>query len=229
MDYAHPLALAARRVGQKVGILRPLVQLYRKIAGTGYEDAFGVALLKDVRTADVVWDVGANIGLYSRKLAEAVGPTGQVVAFEPTPSTIEVLREAVAAYPQVTIVPVALADYSGVAHFSTSEHHQSNTLNTSAKASDCIEVKVEPGDVYSADQCPDVIKIDVEGFELDVVRGMTRTLAQAKLRSVFIEVHFLEMSKRGLDDGAGQLKAALERAGLRVTWLDPSHIVARRG
>ncbi|MFG1245627.1 FkbM family methyltransferase [Xanthobacter flavus] len=228
MDYAHPLALAVRRIGQKAGVLRPLVKLYRKIARTGYEDAFGVALLNDVRTADIVWDVGANTGLYSRKLAEAVGVTGKVVAFEPTPSTLQALRGTIAPYPQVTVVPVALADYSGVAHFGTSDHHESNTLNASAKSSECIEVKVERGDVYAVDQCPNVIKIDVEGFELDVVRGLTRTLAQPQLRSVFVEVHFLEMAKRGLDDGAGQLKAALEGVGLRVTWLDPSHIVARR-
>lgn len=76
--------------------------------------------------------------------------------------------------------------------------------------------------------CPNVIKIDVEGFEVEVVQGLSQTLSDRRLRAVFIEVHFLEISKRGLRDGVGRLKTSLENAGLSVRWLDPSHIVARR-
>ena len=54
------------------------------------------ALLAHVRRGDTVWNVGANVGVYTLQLAHMVGDTGRVVAFEPNPRTIAVLRRNVA-------------------------------------------------------------------------------------------------------------------------------------
>jgi FkbM family methyltransferase len=220
--------LAARRFGQKWGILRPLVRLYRRVAHPRYEGTFATALLKEAKPGDVIWDIGANVGFYTRKLAEAAGNLGKVVAFEPAPDTVQLLRTAVASYAQVVIEETALSDYTGTAEFSVSDQHQTNALGVTPMTGRTIRVKVARGDSFAERAFPNVIKLDVEGFELDVIRGLETTLPDPRVRSVFIEVHFLEMEKRGLHDGSAQIKSMLESAGLTVRWLDPSHIIALR-
>ena len=75
---------------------------------------------------------------------------------------------------------------------------------------------------------PNVLKIDVEGFELDVLQGMPKQLASPLLKHIFIEVHFTLLEERGLDGVPSQIERLLRAAGFAVEWLDPSHIHARR-
>ena len=228
MDYANPISLIVRRIGQQVGVLRPALRLYRKLFSAGYEDVFASALVDEIKAGDVVWDVGANEGLYTRKFAEIVGLSGKVIAFEPSPRALPMLIATVASLPQAEVHSVALSDRDGVADFLSSTTTQTDSLAINAKTGEIARVTIARGDNFASEICPNIIKIDVEGFELEVVRGLTNTLASQAFRSVFIEVHFLEMEKRGLRDGVRVLKKELEHAGLVIRWLDPSHLVARR-
>ena len=57
--------------------------------GEGYEEQFSQRLLSEVRPGDIVWEVGANLGIYTRQFCERVGDEGRVVAFEPTPACFD--------------------------------------------------------------------------------------------------------------------------------------------
>jgi hypothetical protein len=68
----------------------------------------------------------------------------------------------------------------------------------------------------------------VEGFELEAVRGMRKTLASPDLRSVLIEVHFAILSDRGIEGAPAELATLLKDAGLAVPWVDASHLIGTR-
>ena len=79
---------------------------------------------------------------------------------------------------------------------------------------------------------PAIIKIDTEGFELDVLNGMhvllETALNRATLRVVFIEVHFAILAERGLSVAPGRIERLLAEKGFRNRWLDLSHLAAYR-
>ena len=76
---------------------------------------------------------------------------------------------------------------------------------------------------------PNVIKIDVEGFELEVLKGMRDILISAQLKYLFMEMHFSILADRhGHADAPKAITDQLRRASMHVNWLDPSHLVASR-
>jgi hypothetical protein len=86
------------------------------------------------------------------------------------------------------------------------------------------------GDSYRAKSgiTPNLLKIDVEGFEEEVLIGMKSLLAAPELRAVFVEVHFEIFESRGRSDAPLRIEKLLRRNGLIPVWVDSSHIVARR-
>lgn len=230
MDYASGTALLARQVARSVGITRGLVSIYRRIK-PGYEQAFSRALRGAVRVGDTVWDVGANVGYYTKDIAHLVGRTGRVIAFEPAPATLATLRSAVTDLRNVQVVGVALSRENGAADFfaDASGGDSNGGLLAARPAQTCTKVAVRAGDAFLQEFPPNVIKIDVEGFELDVLQGMPATLQSPALRAVFIEVHFDVLSRRGQTHAPGDLAHLLRAAGFAVRWPDASHIAATRG
>src|SRR5262249_33960355 len=81
------------------------------------------ALRAAVEPGDVVFDVGANIGFFSTLLSQLVGPSGRVLAFEPEPENLALLRANLAANGghNVTVVPCAAGAGAGLAGFSLDE------------------------------------------------------------------------------------------------------------
>jgi FkbM family methyltransferase len=154
------------------------------------------ALRRHVAPGAVVYDVGANIGFFSLLAASLVGPTGRVEAFEPMPSSAEAIRAnaTLNGLDTIRVHQVAVADRSGLQtlllHSEDSESHLADRGRhraiTGELAVDVIALDehIENGLV----PIPDVIKIDVEGSEIAVIRGLERTL---HLRDVTIvcELH----------------------------------------
>jgi hypothetical protein len=75
---------------------------------------------------------------------------------------------------------------------------------------------------------PEVLKVDVEGYELEVLRGFGDLLHSSALRAVFVEVHFALLHERGLDAAPATICSLLESAGFKVRWPDISHIAGIR-
>lgn len=204
----------------------------RWMASRDYEDHFGKALLAAVGDTTVVWDVGANVGLYTSQFLGR--GAGQVVCFEPAPGAVRELETKFASEPRVRVFAVALSDATGTAPFLAQGAAPTNRLGAGSAASAAegmVEVPVRRGEDMLAEHqlpTPNVIKVDVEGYEWEVLRGLAKVLTRPELRSVFVEVHFSILHERDLDQAPAEIVSLLERVGFSVRWLDLSHIQATR-
>jgi FkbM family methyltransferase len=155
----------------------PEAGLHACVEGT-YEPETQEALIDHVHTGDVVFDVGANAGYFTLLGSRLVGPAGRVVAFEPLPRALELLRRHVAlnALENVQIVDAAVSDRDGEALF----RDDSFTMGRLTDDGD-IRVRLVALDPLCAAgelPLPDVLKIDVEGAELDVLEGARGLLTE---------------------------------------------------
>jgi FkbM family methyltransferase len=145
------------------------------------------------RDGATVLDIGANAGSYTILFAQWVGPTGRVIAFEPVPAICELLRVEVelnGVADRVEIVNAAVAGSEGTVAMTAPGAIGINRVVPSSEPG-LLQVCAVTIDGFCATHRvrPDVIKIDVEGLELDVLRGARRTLATNRLASVFTEWH----------------------------------------
>jgi len=201
-----------------------------------YEDLFAQALLGGIKHGDCVWDVGGNVGYYSKKFAACVLSTGSVVAFEPSPVNLVILRDAVKDIPQVIVEPIALGSFKGIIRFQQG-------VDVEGSTSKCLEAgdTSDPNNVFKVQimrgdelvrmgkiPVPNVVKIDTEGYELDVLQGCEGFLKNPALRIFGIEVHFGVLNERGQADAPRGMESMLSNAGFKVTWTDASHLIATR-
>lgn len=226
VDYSQPWATALRK---RARILKPAISLWRRMTAARYEDAFEQAILHHISPGDCVWDIGANVGHYTRQFAQAVGNQGKVIAFEPSPRTVGTLIAATQDLPMVAVQAVGLADKAGEMSFYL-DPTGSSTLDSLRATDGATETKVpiRRGDDFLHQSPPNIIKIDVEGFEKEVIDGMKQTLSATSLRAVFVEVHFRALEQRGMEQAPADIAAALRDAGFNVRWTDASHIAAVR-
>lgn len=191
-----------------------------------YEARFERGLLRALRGVGCFWDVGANVGEYVLKATEQGVPT--VVAIEPSAACCERLRKLSTA---PVVIEAALSDNDGLATFSVSAGPVA-VSNHLARGTDQegVGVRTARGDTLVAQgiPAPDVVKIDVEGFEGEVLDGMPLLLLDPTLKTVCLEVHFAQLHERGLGDEPARIVKVLRAAGFRVRWIDPSHLIARR-
>ena len=174
----------------------------------------------------VIWDVGAHFGFHTLGFASIVGPSGYVVAFEPNPSNRERLgrnlERNVNLASRVAVLPCALSDRNGDSSLVLSRDIESGASSMSfldgtmpsvdpatAGAWDKVVVPVRTADAVVRDHAaaaPQVIKIDVEGAELLVLRGAEEIVRTIR-PDVIVEAHSAKL------DGRGPVLAS--RAGLR--------------
>jgi FkbM family methyltransferase len=140
--------------------------------------------------SSLVIDVGANIGLYTCVGAAAMA-SGKVEAFEPVPANLEFLRRNVDANgvaDRCVIVEEAVSDRSGSARLYLSNGIGNHSLAAENAESDrYIDVAVTTIDERFAGRKVDVLKVDVEGFDVHVLRGALQTL-RTQLPAVFVEL-----------------------------------------
>lgn len=155
----------------------------------GHGEMGVLAEFKHELTEDaVVWDIGANVGTYSI-LAELEGAVAE--AFEPGEDALRRLRaNAELNGVDINIHEYALADMNGESRFTDSRR---SGLKMLAKDGSGEVVRVRRGDDVSIKQ-PDIVKIDVEGVEVDVIQGMQKTLEGVDV--CFVEYHSENLKKR---------------------------------
>ena len=126
-----------------------------------------------------VVDVGASIGYYTLVAANLVGSTGRVYAFEPTPTTFELLKRNVerANFKNVTLVEKAVADFVGTTKLHLSKRNPlANSFGIGRTDSNFVEVEVTTLDAFFENTKVDVVKMNIEGAELLTLRGMKNLL-----------------------------------------------------
>lgn len=147
---------------------------------------------------DTFIDVGANIGYLSAVAADLVG-SGRVIAFEPVPKYFERLRQLSANNPNynIEVYPFALGATKATARIdvTSSTNLGWNTMVPGFMHSDAVG-ESHAVDVVSLDELwldlgldqARVVKVDVEGFEFSVLKGMARTVAAGKIDFVVCEI-----------------------------------------
>jgi FkbM family methyltransferase len=143
----------------------------------------------NVQPNDIVFDVGANVGYYTLLSAVLIGNRGHVFAFEPFPRNLDYLRRHMLMnqITNVTILDCAVTDASGEIGFvpgpNASMGHVAATGSLSARAFSLDDLFVD-----HVIPMPNVIKIDVEGAELAVLRGAAGLLAEGR-PTIFLSTH----------------------------------------
>jgi len=158
------------------------------------------AFLGFLRLGDVVYDVGANFGLYSIALGKRVGEQGQIIAFEPLSRNFERLKANIQLndLKNIRCFPNALGERGArMEMYIDEERPWRSTLlpkpsNDSAKSRAMEVVEVVEGDTFRIMRglpVPCAVKIDVEGFEHSVVGGLRHTLGDPRCRLLGCAVH----------------------------------------
>ncbi|SNZ06774.1 methyltransferase, FkbM family [Natronoarchaeum philippinense] len=177
-------------------------------------------MISQLSSDDTFYDIGANVGTHSCFAGQVAG---NVVAFEPHPETARRLednldRNGVSA----TTYQLALSDHRGTSQLVLPEETSSDIgsgefsiLETEAEVTSWT-VDVIPGDsLIDRDDLPspDVVKIDVEGAELQVIEGLSTALADARV--VYCEVHPQHIDEEDVFDALRSLGFTVERLGTR--------------
>ena len=171
-----------------------------------HEAAFAAAIAESVRPGDICYDIGGYLGFMAGVLA--LGGALEVIVFEPLPRNQLALRRLCDLNPQlpIRIKPFAVGRHDGSLTLQVMPDDSMGRLSTSSLVSSdssigelvvgvrTIDDLVESGEIRP----PDVIKIDVEGAELEVLRGGARTLEMQR-PLVFLEAH-----SRSLEDACVQ-------------------------
>jgi FkbM family methyltransferase len=195
------------------------------------------ALHDSLTEGNVFYDVGANVGFFTIIAARLVGSSGKVFAFEPLPQHVAALKRNVELneFRNIEILTTAVAALDGT-----------GALQLHGKSEDSLRAKLETaGSLKGADELvpvkvvsidseiqrglapPDVVKIDVEGAELDVLTGMKETL-QAHGPTVICELHGTNGEVLPFLRAIGYESRALDGSALTdsPTW---AHLVAVPG
>lgn len=134
-----------------------------------------------IGSEDWVIDIGANIGHYTKRFSELVGENGRVIAFEPVPTTFTLLAANVQsfAYANVTLINAAASNKTesvGISipsfHTGLSNYYEAHITNDTSK----LHVLTLCLDSFDIAQKVTLIKIDAEGHEEYVLRGMQKLL-----------------------------------------------------
>jgi FkbM family methyltransferase len=152
-------------------------------------------LINTIQAQDVFYDIGANIGIICLPVAILRNSEQPVIfAFEPHPETAQRLKENIALNDlRINVYRLAIGDRCGraklnIENFGDSTH---TIVNSVLKSKKSIEVPIITIDefVKQSHPPPNIIKIDVEGYEMKVLLGMKKTLESNLIRHLFIEVH----------------------------------------
>jgi len=203
------------------------------LGGETYEDQTIAWLRSVIKPGMTAVDIGANVGQISLEMAHLVGPTGRVISVEPSPGNIEFLKAHVSANgfdDRITIVEAACcADDSGELVLEVAGDDPRSIENGPQLKS--IGLKQNPKDsgrprsevrvrAMSVDSLcgsigvsPDVLKVDVEGAEVEVFRGAKAMLNRKKPRVIF---GFHPFAFQKPNSARLEIKSILADAGLFV-------------
>lgn len=156
-------------------------------------------VLHFLRAADIFVDVGANVGTYTVLASGHVG--ARSISFEPVPVTFDALVDNIRINNLDDLVSaqnMGVAAEAGEIVFTSSQDTVNHAVSEGDMSLATVNVPVAPLDELLTSS-PACIKIDVEGFEANVIAGAQKTLGQAGVRAVVLELNG-SGSRYGFDD-----------------------------
>lgn len=159
-------------------------------------------LLLAAKDIHIIFDAGANCGFYSI-LATRRWPQVRCVGFEPHPVTFQHLQQNIRAnHLEDSVTPVQAAVSSAAGHCTlqvSSDSSMGRVVTSESVSGNTVQVPMISLDDYARAHSlyPDLLKIDVEGFEVEVLKGARSCLDHA--RYVVLEIHSEELAKASLE------------------------------
>jgi FkbM family methyltransferase len=201
-------------------------QLHRSFAYGTWEPEVVKAVQAHVAEGMAVLDIGAQTGFYALLLAKLVGPTGQVVAFEPLPANLRVLKENV----RINGVQNVRLRNQAVARLSAEMYFEFPNFERSLVGGPLLEGESERvfpvqgislDDYFQEGGRPvQFVKMDIEGAEVDVLKGARRFL-DGWHPCMIVELHDMPKYPKG-----HPAIALLEDAAYQIQWLGEIGITA---
>ncbi len=238
-EKSHPKFFQAQIGSHESSFLIADKKEYARAASVNNDKQIIQFLINKIKPGDCFWDIGASVGFYTAFIAKAVGGNGKVIAFEPEIKSFNRLLQNIENNKLKNVYPykVALGNaqakeklvisghYSSGAHSLIAQNHNKKSRNVEYE-----EVEVFRGDDFLLQQnidLPTVIKIDVEGAEEEVLKGLSNILKDKKCVLVICEVHFSILESSGHGDTPKKIQRFLNDNGfVKQQWLDYSHLAA---
>ena len=176
--------------------------------GGGWEPGTNSVVGRLLQPGDVYVDIGAHVGTLLLSGVRQVGPTGKAYAFEPTPRLYDLLcanvaLNGMASYCECSNVAVGRSEGLAQLHVPIIYGHASLYELPDEGRSQEHEVRVRRlDDLIPVDVRPTLIKIDVEGAELDVIAGMSRILASETPPLLIVEYGREHLERVGVEPEA---------------------------
>ncbi len=198
--------------------------------GQGYlrgeaESAVQAVLADRLQPGMVFYDLGANLGLFTLLAARLVGESGKVFSFEPDPENAARLRRNIQrnGFKNVTVLESGVWSTTGSFHFVASDsltpdHGMGRFVENGAELAGSLVACVSLDDFTKTAPLPDAIKCDVEGAEVEVLRGADKLLQSSCRPWIILETHSpaYDQAARGIFD----------RLAYQVTAADDLHLLA---
>jgi FkbM family methyltransferase len=168
--------------------------------GSFYQDDIVLLLETLIRRGDIVVDAGANYGMITCLAARLAGPSGSIYAFEPNPDSLETIHHAIKInkFYNVNLFELGLSDREGratmMAHPNPSEAWVA--LDGLPEGEKGHVIRLVKGDDVLGDlksSRPVIVKMDVEGHEVQALRGLSRLLERRELALI------CEINRRALE------------------------------
>ena len=156
------------------------------------EALFTRAFQGSLREGDCVLDIGANIGYYALMEARLVGPRGQVYAIEPVPHNMQLLEDSIRLnnYGNIETFRLAIGQTDSVAKMYLSDHPNWSSFYPPRRVTGTIDILISSVDSFlKGKRLPGLVRMDVEGYEYEIILGMRGLLESNQPLRMFIEFH----------------------------------------
>jgi FkbM family methyltransferase len=215
MSATSVLRRAANKVYERAfPIYRPLYAAYKTYADRAERELLRKILFQGA----VVADVGANIGIYSKFLSRCVGPSGLVHSFEPSQDNFKRLSAATRDVSNVQLTQAAVGERSGPCKLYVSDKlnvdHRAYDADGDSRRAVPIQM-VALDDYFKPGQRVDLIKMDIQGYELHALRGAQRVLRENPDINLLLELWPAGLAQAGVR--WEELVELLRRLNMKLT------------
>jgi len=161
-----------------------------------------------------VVDIGANIGYYALMEARVCK---EVLAIEPEPANYELLLKNIKlnGCKNIRTLQAAVGDTNGTTELAISDAANWHRVKTKSTKRDTITVPITTLDTYLGNKKVDMVRMDVEGYEFNILKGMEQTIANNPKLVLFIELHGEYLKEYGTS--AEEVLRFLAQHGFMVT------------
>ncbi|PSB03810.1 FkbM family methyltransferase [Merismopedia glauca] len=164
------------------------------------ETSYELFMINRAKGCQTIFDIGANIGYYTIQFARVIN--GCVYSFEPMSYQFNTLTRNIALNQvnNITAIKSIVSDTNGVERIYFSSMQNTGLSSVIEESPNYEDVSAVSIDYFCQEQkidTIDLIKIDVEGYELSVLKGMQQMLSNKQVKSLFVEINALNLRKAG--------------------------------